>query len=91
MYSNDEIHHTITEMMRILGYTELRPNQECVVMHFLSGNGIFISLCYCLLPKAFDVLRNSKTPDAHCCSCSMSTHCLDERSSAPDMFFPGQP
>jgi len=71
MYSSGEIHHAITEATRVLGYTELRPNQERVVTHFLSGNDVFVSLptgsgkslCYCLLPKAFDVLRKSKTSD----------------------------
>ena len=45
-------------------YSELRPNQELVVKHFLRGPDIFVSLrtgsgkslCYCLLPKAFDFL-----------------------------------
>ena len=71
MYSNGEIHHAITEATRVLGYTELRPNQERVVTLFLNGNDVFVSLptgsgkslCYCLLPKAFDVLRKSKTSD----------------------------
>ena len=46
------------------GYSALRPNQELVVRHFLQGSDAFVSLptgsgkslCYCLLPKAFNFL-----------------------------------
>ena len=48
-----------------LGYSALRPNQELVVKHFLRGSEAFVSLptgsgkslCYCLLPRACDFLR----------------------------------
>ena len=47
-----------------LGYSELRPNQRS----FLKGRDAFVclptgsgkSLCYCLLPYAFDTLRHGE-------------------------------
>ena len=49
---------------KALRYSELRSNQELAVKHFLRGHDVFVSLptgsgksiCYCLLPKAFDFL-----------------------------------
>ena len=47
----------------------LRQQQQIVVEHFLRGNDVFVSLptgsgkslCYCLLPKAFDLRRDSNS------------------------------
>ena len=57
----------ISAATRHLGYKELRPLQEKVVEHFLAGRDVFVSLptgsgkslCYCILPKAFDILRST--------------------------------
>ena len=49
----------------MLGYAELRPNQALVVKSFLEGRAAGVpmgsgkSLCYCLLPDIFDILRRS--------------------------------
>ena len=59
----------ITEAAQLLGYSELRVNQAQVVTHFLSGRDVFVSLptgsgkslCYCLLPQAFDILRGTSS------------------------------
>ena len=49
-----------------LGYTKLLPNQE-KVPYFVQGRDLFVglptgsgkSLCYCILPTVFDMLRGS--------------------------------
>ena len=49
---------------KALEYSELRANQELAVKHFLRCHDVFVllptgsgkSLCYCVLPKAFDFL-----------------------------------
>ena len=53
-----------------LGYSELRENQRLVVSNFMLGNDVFVSLptgsgkslCYWVLPKAFDVLNQTRGP-----------------------------
>ena len=58
------ISKAISYATKALGYSELRPNQELAVKHFLRGHDVFVplptgsgkSLCYCVLPKAFDFL-----------------------------------
>ena len=60
----DQANSSVTEK---LGYKELRPKQILAVRHFLCGNDVFLSLptgsgkslCYCLLPLAFDLLRQT--------------------------------
>ena len=58
--SEVRISKAISYATKALGYSELRPNQELAVKHFLRGHDVFVSLptgsslCYCLLPKAFD-------------------------------------
>ena len=50
------ISKAISYATKALGYSELRPNQELAVKHFLCGHDVFVSLaclCHCLLPKAF--------------------------------------
>ena len=62
--SEVRISKAICYATKALGYSELRPNQELAVKHFLRGHDVFVSLptgsgkslCYCLLPKAFDFL-----------------------------------
>ena len=68
-YSKQSLSEAISEATKQLGYTELRSNQALVVKHFLKGKDIFVSLptgsgnslCYCLLPKVFDILRASNS------------------------------
>ena len=69
MYSNEKIQQAIIMATEALGYSQLRQLQERVVTHFLLEKDVFVSLptgsgkslCYCLLPKAFDSLRGSNS------------------------------
>ena len=58
------ISKAISDATKALGYNELQPNQELAVKHFLRDHNVFVplptfsgkSLCYCVLPKAFNFL-----------------------------------
>ncbi len=60
-----DIKRAISSAAGKMKYAQLRPNQEEVVEEFMKGNDVFVSLptgsgkslCYCLLPLAFDYLR----------------------------------
>ena len=62
--SEVRINKAISYATKALGYSELRPNQELAVKNLLRGHNVFVSLptgsgkslCYCLLPTAFDFL-----------------------------------
>ena len=69
IFSSEQVQKAIDEATKLLGYSELRANQAQVVSHFVSGRDVFVSLptgggkslCYCLLPKAFDILRGTSS------------------------------
>ena len=69
MYRKERIQQAIREATEALGYSELRQQQERVVTQFLGGKDVFLSLptgsgkslCYCMLPKVFDCLRQSNS------------------------------
>ena len=67
VFTEEAIAEAVLKATKELGYQELRPMQELAVKHFLRGRDVFValptgsgkSLCYCLLPKAFDFLRRA--------------------------------
>ena len=65
---------SLSEIARLaaanLGYVSLKPEQESVIVSFMEGNDVFVSLptgygkslCYAALPYAFDQLRATSKP-----------------------------
>ena len=52
--SEVRISKAISYATKALGYSELRPNQELAVKHFLRGHNVFVSLaCPEAVAKAF--------------------------------------
>ena len=53
-----------------LGYSALKAEQEQAITHFVNGNDVFVflptgygkSLCFALLPRVFDILRDYCKP-----------------------------
>ena len=64
----DKLSSAANEAALKLGYASLRPEQLEVVIQFLSGRDVFAvlptgfgkSLCFAVLPLAFDKLTNSR-------------------------------
>lgn len=64
-YSEELVMSAATKAAADLGYTALKPYQKLVVKHFVRGSDVFVSmptgsgksLCYCLLPRVFNILR----------------------------------
>ena len=60
-----ELKTVLAKVASPMGYTELRPKQEEVILDFVHGTDVFVSLptgsgkslCYSLLPGAFDEVR----------------------------------
>ena len=62
--SNEELDSIIIQAAQKLGYPTLRPNQHKAIKSFMEGHDVFISLptgcgkslCFSVLPYAFDYL-----------------------------------
>ena len=60
-----ELKRLLAKAVSLMGYSELRPKQEEVIMDFLCGSDVFISLltgsskflCYSLQPAVFNEVR----------------------------------
>ena len=65
----ERIKDAISEAAALLGYCKLTPCQVQPIEEFVSGKDVFVSLptsagkslCFCLLPKVFDTLKNSES------------------------------
>ena len=63
-----DILRAASEALKRLGCSKLCPQQEEVVRKFVQGHNVFVSLptgsgkslCYCILPEVFDILRQVK-------------------------------
>ena len=70
--SKDRLHAAISEAAKQLGYFELSHLQTLVVAHFVEGRDVFVSLptgsgkslCYCILPRVFDIMRESTSTES---------------------------
>ena len=68
VFLEGDVSLAISESQKKLGYSGLRPLQDLVVKKFLQGKDVFVSLptgsgkslCYCILPAVFDILRKVK-------------------------------
>lgn len=73
-FAVEQVLRAMEEATKLLGYTSLRANQALVIEKFVSGSGndVFVSmptgsgksLCYCLLPKVFDILLQKVSCEA---------------------------
>ena len=85
-----------------LGYAEICLLQETVVRAFVTGSDVFPSiptgggksLCYAVLPRAFDMLRGNDTPvsgDSHqsytCAHCAIARLLVTLRRDVTRMKF----
>ena len=63
--SSDSIEAAIAQTLERIGFSELRPKQKLAVRTFVEGNDVFVclptgsgkSLCYWLLPRVFEAIR----------------------------------
>lgn len=70
-YPPEAVKKAMEDATKQLGYAALTRHQALAVEAFLSGRDVFVSLptgsgkslCYCVLPKAFDLLRRSTCTD----------------------------
>ena len=66
-YSEEQVKSAVSNAMRTLGISELRPQQEVIIRTFIHGRDMFVSLptgskktlCYCSLPLVFDTLHGN--------------------------------
>ena len=70
--SDDSVSNIIRAAASSLGYAETCLLQETAVRAFVTGSDVFLSiptgggksLCYAVLPRVFDMLRSSDTPQS---------------------------
>ena len=82
-WSSDEIDGAITVATKDLGFSTLTGEQTLVLQAFLSGKDVLVSLptgsgkslCYWVLPGAFDILKKSR-----CCLLFRAENILVQQS-----------
>ena len=66
-YSEAQVKSALSNSIRRLGISELRPQQDVAIRMFVHGRDVFVNLptgsgktlCYCCLPLVFDTLRGN--------------------------------
>ena len=65
---SSSVHEAVRKAACRLGFSALTRHQEEVVISFMKGNDVFVSLptgsgktVYCILPFAFDILLNEQS------------------------------
>ena len=88
LYSKEKINAAIDHAMKTVDLESLKREQREAIREFLSGKDVFVSLptgygktiCYSLLPLAFDYLRESQHPSIAICVSPLTALMMEQRA-----------